>query len=87
MIYFLIGAGIVVVALCMHYSTSSYGNEEASLPPASSGADLWALGWNDNLARYGTGNDLDWGDRETDDPITDPAYSSLSCNIFYDDID
>ena len=75
MIYFLIGAGIVVVALCLHYSTET---KETNCSPASSGngsclpmSEERSCGWKS-----------DWDD---EDIISDPAYSSLSCNIFHDD--
>ena len=71
MIYFLIGAGIVVVALCLHYSTASYGTEETDVSPA-----CFDNGFDDsNFGSF----------RSDDDPCTDPDYASLSCNIFHDD--
>ena len=68
MIYFLVGAAIVVVALCLHYSTSSYGTEEADVSPDYSDDSFSSL---ENL------------EAENDELCTNPVFSYLGCNTFY----
>ena len=75
MIYFLIGAGIVVIALCLHYSTRSYGLPTKRL--MQSNYDLFS-NW-DRTSSDGSDGSIPgdpWGGEISDDL---PQETDLGC--------